>query len=437
MNTSSNNALLEAKALHEKGNLKAAARLYRKILVQDSNCAPVLNLYGILASQRGDSRAAIERIEKAIEIDGEVTDYHINLAVVQESAGDSNAAFDSYTKALAIEPRNSGILERLSPVAQSTGRYEDFVTVLSDLCDAMPDHAEAYYLQGLTLNILRRLDDAAHCFRRAVELAPGFTQAYANLASVLMDSGNTTDALTACNDCLLLDPGETFALATKTIALTEQGDTEALRPLADFDALIDIRTLDPPPGYDDIETFNVALKDAVLAHGTLRLDPDHRSCHFADQTDDLFLDAKPPFDAFAVMIHDAVKDYQRRLNRTVEHPFLANSMPSATLVGWGTVYGAQGHQSAHIHPTSWLSGVYYVTVPDFVHRGDNGHKGWIEFGRPPEHYPITVDPDVTFIQPVEGKLVLFPSYLYHRTVPYEENALRISIAFDFDTTLTG
>ena len=118
-------------------------------------------------------------------------------------------------------------------------------------------------------------------------------------------------------------------------------------------------------------------------------------------------------------------------------PFLANPAPRTELIGWATAMRAQGHQSAHIHPTSWLSAVYYVRVPDLVRRGDNAHKGWIEFGQPPEHYPITKESDVTFIEPVEGKLILVPSYVYHRTMPYEDDALRISIAFDFDPTLAS
>lgn len=156
-----------------------------------------------------------------------------------------------------------------------------------------------------------------------------------------------------------------------------------------------------------------------------------------DQTGDIFLDPKGAFAALRDQVRLAAENYTRKLSREAIHPFLANPMPSTELVGWATVMRSQGHQSAHIHPTAWLSGVYYVTVPDLVKRGDNAHKGWIEFGRPPEHYPIKVDPDVTFIEPVEGKLTLFPSYLYHRTVPYEDDAMRISIAFDFDTSLAG
>jgi hypothetical protein len=32
--------------------------------------------------------------------------------------------------------------------------------------------------------------------------------------------------------------------------------------------------------------------------------------------------------------------------------------------------------------------------------------------------------------PYEGLMVLFPSYFYHRTIPFEGDSARISLAFD-------
>ena len=91
--------------------------------------------------------------------------------------------------------------------------------------------------------------------------------------------------------------------------------------------------------------------------------------------------------------------------------------------------GAQGHQVAHIHP-AWLSGCYYARVPELVASSQEAHAGWIEFGRPGVQIPYTVEPEIRSYQPKEGLVVLFPSYFYHHTVPYESDAERISIAFD-------
>ncbi len=428
-------ALAEAKTTHEAGELSAAGRLYRRILRKEPNYAPALNLYGILASQRGDARNAVKRLERAVAEDGNTLDYRINLGAVLESSGDFDRAFDCYREALEHSPRNGDILARLSEATKDANRYQDLADTLDGVCTAHPGNAEALHLHGMALYMLHRTEEAVESLQRATELAPGNAHAHANLGSALMDMGRPEEALAACETCLRLHPGESYALATKVIALEELGEYEQLRPLIDFEALLEVRMLEPPAGFDDIGAFNDALEAAVLAHPTLRRDPNHRSCHFADQTDDLFLDPKEPFIALKSMVQAAGDEYRHKLSRDSEYPFLATPAPKTELVSWGNVYRSQGHQGAHIHATSWLSACYYVRVPDLVRRGDNSHKGWIAFGQPPDHYPVTKEPDISYFEPVEGKLVVFPSYLYHRTVPFEDDALRISIAFDFDPTM--
>jgi uncharacterized protein (TIGR02466 family) len=95
-----------------------------------------------------------------------------------------------------------------------------------------------------------------------------------------------------------------------------------------------------------------------------------------------------------------------------------------------TVLGAQGHQASHMHRAAWISGVYYAKLPDVMHSGVTGNAGWIEFCRPPDEFNCKATHDVHLIEPKEGLMVLFPSYLYHRTIPFESEDLRISIAFD-------
>jgi uncharacterized protein (TIGR02466 family) len=427
-------ALARAKTAHEAGDLRKADRLYRRILRRNPDNAAALNLYGILASQRGDSKRAVQRLQRAVAVDGDTLDYRVNLGIVLESAKNFAAAYDHYVFALERDPRNQNLLSRISEAAREGNRHDDFALLLQTLCADHPDYAEAHFLLGLARYILHRPGEAVEPLRRATALAPNFIQAHANLASVLMDLGRPDEALASCSDCLRLNPGDSYALATQAIAFVETDAPARARQLLDSDALLEVHTLTPPPGFSDISAFNDELEAAVMAHPSLRVDPNHRSCHFASQTDDLFQEAVEPFASLHTLVKGAADKYRRKLDPSATHPFLKNPVPRTELIGWATTMRAQGHQSAHIHPTSWLSAVYYVRVPDLVQRGDNAHKGWIEFGRPPEHYPITKEPDVTFVEPVEGKLILFPSYFYHRTVPYEDDALRISIAFDFDPT---
>jgi hypothetical protein len=87
----------------------------------------------------------------------------------------------------------------------------------------------------------------------------------------------------------------------------------------------------------------------------------------------------------------------------------------------------QGHQAPHLHPSGWLSGVYYVALPQV---GQGSEDGWIEFGIPPCELADETGLPRRRLQPRVGELTTFPSYLYHRTVPHAGSAPRISLAFD-------
>ncbi|MEM8744418.1 MAG: putative 2OG-Fe(II) oxygenase, partial [Pseudomonadota bacterium] len=75
-------------------------------------------------------------------------------------------------------------------------------------------------------------------------------------------------------------------------------------------------------------------------------------------------------------------------------------------------------------------GCYYAKIPDCVRAEDDAKAGWIEFGRPHRYPEAEAEPIVRSYQPSEGMIVLFPSYFYHRTEPFESDEKRISIAFD-------
>lgn len=85
----------------------------------------------------------------------------------------------------------------------------------------------------------------------------------------------------------------------------------------------------------------------------------------------------------------------------------------------------------HIHPHSMLSGVYYVQVPP--------HSGNIEFldpvlARTATSFPKTekrqCNASTAEFEPVEGRLMIFPSWLQHWVQPNQGTGDRVSISFN-------
>jgi hypothetical protein len=69
-------------------------------------------------------------------------------------------------------------------------------------------------------------------------------------------------------------------------------------------------------------------------------------------------------------------------------------------------------------------------LPDVVASQGDARAGWIEFGEPYWDIAHNVQPELKTFQPEAGMLLLFPSYFYHRTLPFTSDQQRISIAFD-------
>ncbi len=98
------------------------------------------------------------------------------------------------------------------------------------------------------------------------------------------------------------------------------------------------------------------------------------------------------------------------------------------LMGWGNFLTAGDWQAPHMHPTpgNLAGGVYYVRLPEWR----DPPQGWIEFLNP---HPVSVHHGFTLtrrIEPLEGKLLLFPPYYIHYVHPFQAPGERAIVAFD-------
>ena len=84
-----------------------------------------------------------------------------------------------------------------------------------------------------------------------------------------------------------------------------------------------------------------------------------------------------------------------------------------------------GYHTNHIHADGWISSAYYVALPDTIKNG-SGQQGWLKFGEP-DISLLNISPR-RVIRPEVGKIVLFPSYLFHGTVPFSDTGHRTTVA---------
>jgi tetratricopeptide (TPR) repeat protein len=94
---------------------------------------------------------------------------------------------------------------------------------------------------------------------------------------------------------------------------------------------------------------------------------------------------------------------------------------------WSVRLRSGGRHSNHVHPQGWISSALYISLPDHV-PGEAQDAGWFTLGEP--HDILGIDlPFNRKIEPKPGQLVLFPSWMWHGTLPFTEGE-RLTVAFD-------
>ena len=110
------------------------------------------------------------------------------------------------------------------------------------------------------------------------------------------------------------------------------------------------------------------------------------------------------------------------------HPLLSAPRGDLLIEGsWSVRLARQGHNVPHTHAMGWLSTAFYVALPDADQLGAPP-AGHIAFGTPPPELGLALEPYRT-IAPAPGRLAVFPSTMWHSTVPFDAGE-RLVIAFD-------
>jgi hypothetical protein len=88
-----------------------------------------------------------------------------------------------------------------------------------------------------------------------------------------------------------------------------------------------------------------------------------------------------------------------------------------------------GFHTDHVHPQGWFSSALYLALPETLGRGagKEDHAGWLSLGEARDLAP-GLEP-LRLIEPKPGRLVLFPSTMWHGTRPFSAGE-RLTVAFD-------
>ena len=174
------------------------------------------------------------------------------------------------------------------------------------------------------------------------------------------------------------------------------------------------------------EAANVELERVILERDEAN---QKLTTKYTDQS--LFASSDPAIDWLRQCIHKSAIDYCRRAG--VDYPV------DWSLQGWFNINRLGDYHDPHNHPYAYLSGTYYVRVPESrATEGNRGdvRPGCITFYDPRGSVNMTaikddpqVEPEFT-VSPKPGMILLWPSFLMHYVHPNLSDDPRISISFN-------
>ena len=353
-------------------------------------------------------------------------DAHADLAqLLWMRTEDPVAACEAIDAAMLARPAHARLSAAKAKVLEYAGDFEAAYGVLSDAIAQGPADP-ALHIQASHL-IARSIPDQAliHA-ERAAALAPGQLEALNALCLANLAVGRAQAAADLAGALRQRMPLDQQAIALQATAWRLLGDPR-YGELHDYASMVRSWTIDTPSGWPSLEAFLRDLAHSLQQRHSLRTHPVGQSLRHGVQTQQrLDRSRDPVIRAFFQAIDGPIRRHLQALGSGPD-PLRARNTGGYRFEGaWSVRLRPDGYHTDHLHAKGWLSSACYIALPQAVERG---HEGWLKFGQPgvPTEPALAAE---TFVKPEPGKLVLFPSYIWHGTAPFTGDESRLTIAFD-------
>lgn len=353
-----------------------------------------------------------------------------SLARMRWIAGDEKTYVRDFLAAVRAQPDNLALRIGCADLLRRGDLRRESAALLNEGLERVPGDASLLNAIGVVKSELGDLGEAEQALKQALPHRPRDWAFLENLVTVLLRAGKAGEALPHIEAALLARPLDQAWLAHRATAARMLGDP-VFQNLYDFAHMVRGYELPPPAGFESTAAFNSALVARLREMHQLKAHPIDQSLVNGTQTAKSLLESDDPLiRGFLRSVDQTLARYISEMPDRPGHPFWGRKPASgrAKLKGcWSVRLRSGGYHVNHVHPEGWISSAYYAVVPPET-AGSNDHQGWIQFGAP--RWPTPGAEAAHFVEPSPGRLVLFPSYMWHGTVPFLSGPERMTIAFD-------
>jgi Flp pilus assembly protein TadD/arylsulfatase A-like enzyme len=213
----------------DDGDLNAAEKYLRTVLVAESGAAEIRNALGLVLEKRGRLDEAGEQYAEAARLDPNAAEPRNNLGNLARRRRDTEAAERWYLAAIAADPYSMGAYNNLALLCQDRGQIDRAIDLYGRALAKAPRNAvvmnnlaSLYFANGENR-------EARALWRKAVEADPKYASPLNNLAGLALSEGDNAAAGELLDRALALDPGYGDAHINRSLLDRRRGDLPAAR----------------------------------------------------------------------------------------------------------------------------------------------------------------------------------------------------------------
>ena len=216
-------------ALHQRGLLDDAERLYAGILKLAPDHFDALHLLGVVRQQRGETAEAVRLIGMALKVKANSAEALTNYGQVLLQIRRLSEALASFDQALAIEPDLAQARINRATVLVELGRAPEALADAEHILTLDPAHLLALIKRGNALSAMREHVRAIESYDAALAIDPSETTALNNRGYSLGELARSEEALADYDAALAIRSDYLEALINRGNALVEtHRETEAI-----------------------------------------------------------------------------------------------------------------------------------------------------------------------------------------------------------------
>jgi uncharacterized protein (TIGR02466 family) len=414
----SENQLREILDLYKSGDLLKVISEAQKLLKLYPETLTLWNILGASAAQTKQLDLAISSFKNVVRIKPDFADAYSNLGNIFVNQKNFEEAISAYEKALEIKP-DADVYCNIGIAYKALEKTNEAISAYSRALEIMPNSAPARFNLANALNDLGRLEEALLNYDQL------HTQsAVAKAMECVYSLQNYSEFNLRLSNLVKQDPFNIRVAALSAFAADQLGQINIYPFCKEPLKMVSITNLkNIIPNYDQ---FIEKLIEEIDAHGAA-WEPHGKTTKGGFQSSNhLFSKPLPKTKELETLLKHHLDEYYAGF-RDHSDEVIQQWPNKLELSAWFVKLIQGGHQDSHIHPSGWISGVFYIkTVKSPI---DN--EGAIKFGLHGYEYPIKNQNYPTRIyQPSDGDLILFPSCLFHETIPVRQDVERCVIAFD-------